>query len=65
MKVYEALGIAMRTNDETAWELAKRMAEVEIGRFALAMVRGIEAHCRGVAARTKALSGGYVVEPRH
>ena len=62
MKPSDALAIALRTNDQQAWKLAKRMAHVEIGRFAVALVTGLEKHAENEAKKAAIRTGGFVVE---
>jgi hypothetical protein len=44
MKPSDALEIALRTRDPNAFELAERMAYLEIGPYAAALVKGLRAH---------------------
>lgn len=62
MKPSDALAIALRTNAPEAFELAERMAHLEIGPFAAAMVRGLDAHRRREEDRARIANGGWIVE---
>jgi hypothetical protein len=62
VKPSDALAIALRTNDRQAWKLAKRMAHVEIGRFAVALCIGLEAHLKREEERARIREGGFIIE---
>lgn len=62
VKPSDALDIALRTNDRQAWKLAKRMAHVEIGRFAVAAVIGIEAHLKREELKKLVHTGGMAID---
>ena len=47
--------------DAKDWEAAKREAE-RIGRFAVALVIGLEAHAQREADRARIEEGGFVLE---